>query len=235
MTTAITCNAVAKAFGEGAGRQQVLHGIDLDITAGQLAMIAGPSGCGKTTLLSILACTLAPSDGRVEVFGKDLSKLSGRQMTLFRRHHIGFIFQQYNLIPALTAAENAAMPLVIAGVNQRDAVASARRVLGKFDLGAHTEKLPRQLSGGQQQRVAVARALVHRPALIICDEPTAALDAQSGMTVMEVLKGISSSKNRLVLVVTHDHRIFSYADTLIEMEDGRIQSAAEPMQKRKAA
>lgn len=204
----------------------MLADINLDITPGQLCMIAGPSGCGKTTLLSILACTLAPTAGQVSVFGQDLGALSKRQMTLFRRQHIGFIFQQYNLIPALTAAENVALPLVIAGTNHKDAEEAATRVLGKFELADHADKLPRQLSGGQQQRVAVARALIHRPGLVICDEPTAALDAASGTNVMDVLKQISSSEKRLVLVVTHDHRIFSYADTLVEMDDGRVVSSA---------
>ena len=175
MIDAITCQNIKMAFGQGDSRQTVLSDIDLHIEGGQLCMIAGPSGCGKTTLLSILACMLKPTGGDVSVFGQALGDLSKRETTLFRREKIGFIFQQYNLIPALTAAENAALPLIIAGQAHAQAVDVARGVLSKFDLGAHADKFPRQLSGGQQQRVAVARALIHRPQLVICDEPTAAL------------------------------------------------------------
>ncbi len=224
MEAAISCNNLVKSFGKGSSSQTVLNGINLDLSAGELTIIAGPSGSGKTTLLSILACTLRPTSGFAEVFGQNIAQLTNAQMARLRRHDVGFIFQQYNLIPALTAAENAAIPLIIAGAPYDKAVEAGRRVLGKFDLTEHSHKYPRQMSGGQQQRVAVARALIHKPRLVICDEPTAALDAKSGETVMQILSDIAASKNRLVIVVTHDHRIFHHADRLVEMNDGNIVS-----------
>ncbi len=234
MNAAISCRDLKMRFGAGDGAQLVLRGVSLDIAQGELSIIAGPSGCGKTTLISILGGALKPTSGEARAFGRSLSEMSGAEMARFRRKDVGFIFQQYNLVPALTATENAAMPLIIAGASARVAYAAARSELAQLGLEAHADKFPRQLSGGQQQRVAIARALVHQPRLIICDEPTAALDSASGEAVMTILQNLAMDKDRAVLVVTHDHRVFSFADRLIELEDGLVRAdylMTEPLEK----
>jgi len=187
-------------------------------------MLVGPSGCGKTTLISIIAGILTPTGGEVEIYGTPITQMSDAEKVAFRRSNVGFIFQQYNLLPALTAAENAAIPLVAAGMPMARAAGSASAILERIGMGAHRAKLPNQLSGGQQQRVAIARALVHAPRLIVCDEPTAALDAESGQTVLEILKDAALASDRAVIVVTHDTRIYSFADRIASMEDGRIRA-----------
>jgi len=222
MTPAVRSHGIEMEFGSNGTRTRVLHGIDFTVDMGRLTMLVGPSGCGKTTLLSILSGTLRPTGGDVDVMGKRITAMADAEKVRFRRDRIGFIFQQYNLLPALTAAENAAMPLVAGGMSLGDGAERARGVLETLGMGAHADKLPRQLSGGQQQRVAIARAIVHAPALIVCDEPTAALDAQSGRQVMDILKQVSADPGRAVLVVSHDNRIYHYADRIIAMEDGRI-------------
>ncbi len=222
MTAAIVCQNIEMDFGAPSAPQPVLRGINLEARAGRLTMIAGPSGCGKSTLLSILGGLLTPTSGEAVVFGRTLSRMTARERASFRRTDVGFIFQQYNLVPALTAAENAAAALIIGGMRIEAAVEAARRELDTLGLGVHADKYPRQLSGGQQQRVAIARALVHRPRLIICDEPTAALDSATGESVMDVLAGVALDTSRAVIIVTHDQRIFDYADQLIELEDGVV-------------
>lgn len=222
MTTAVEARDIVMEFRADGVSARVLHGVDLSVALGKLTMLVGPSGCGKTTLLSILSGTLRPTSGQVDVLGQTITAMKDGQKVKFRRSHIGFIFQQYNLLPALTAAENAATPLVTAGMKLKDAAERARLVLEDLGMGPHADKLPRQLSGGQQQRVAIARAIVHQPCLVVCDEPTAALDAQTGQHVMDLLKSAASDANRGVLVVTHDNRIYRYADRIIAMEDGRI-------------
>src|SRR5215472_4598665 len=204
---AVRCNSVTKSFPAGDGVVEVLHGIDFDVPAGELTMLVGPSGCGKTTLISIIAGILTPTSGEIEICGSPITQMSDAAKVAFRRGNVGFIFQQYNLLPALTAAENAAIPLVAAGMPIPRAAGSASAILERIGMGAHRAKLPNQLSGGQQQRVAIARALVHAPRLIVCDEPTAALDAESGQTVLEILKA-ALAPDRAVIVVTHDTRIY---------------------------
>jgi putative ABC transport system ATP-binding protein len=222
MLSAIRCENLMMEFGPAGATQRVLRGVTLEVKTGELTMIAGPSGCGKTTLLSILGGALKPTHGAVHAFGANLAAMTPGAMAKFRREDVGFIFQQYNLVPALTAAENAAMPLIIAGAKPGDAIDAARRELGFLGLAAHCDKRPRNLSGGQQQRVAIARALVHQPRLIICDEPTAALDSTAGEAVMTILAGLAADEERAVIIVTHDHRVFGYADRLIELEDGLV-------------
>src|ERR1700677_2010339 len=187
-TTAVVCRQVTKEFGDGDSRVFALRGIDLEVYGGELTLLVGPSGCGKTTLISIIAGLLDPTAGSLEVLGGDLSRMRGGQLVDFRGANIGFVFQQYNLLPALTAAENAAVPLLIAGKPRRSAIASAKTLLGTLGMGPRIDALPAELSGGQQQRVAIARALIHEPRLLVCDEPTAALDAQSGRVTLELLR-----------------------------------------------
>jgi putative ABC transport system ATP-binding protein len=220
---AVACDGVTKTFGEGDSAVMALRDVSCEVLPGELTLLVGPSGCGKTTLISIIAGLLDPTAGQVEVLGQDLGKLRGGDKVRFRGQNIGFVFQQYNLLPALTAAENAAVPLLIAGWSRPKAVARAREILVSLGMGARADALPAQLSGGQQQRVEIARALVHDPRLLVCDEPTAALDAQSGHNVMETLKQLAVRPDRAVIVVTHDNRVFEFGDRMIEMSDGRIE------------
>jgi putative ABC transport system ATP-binding protein len=200
----------------------VLHGIDVDIGCGALTLLIGPSGCGKTTLISIIAGLLDPTAGDVTLFGTPQSQLRGNRRVDFRARNVGFVFQQYNLLPSLTAAENVAVPLLVARQPRKRAIEQAAGVLDAVGLGSRLKAFPNQLSGGQQQRVAIARALVHEPRLLVCDEPTAALDSQSGQTVMELLKSVAVHPDRTVIVVTHDSRVLQFGDRLLEMADGQI-------------
>jgi putative ABC transport system ATP-binding protein len=224
--SAVSCIDVTKQFGEGEARVQALRGASLGVRFGEMTMIAGPSGCGKTTLLSVISGLLDRTDGEMRVLGTDLDELSGRDRVLFRRQNIGFVFQQYNLLPALTAAENAAVPLVAAGESLRAATVKARDLLARLGLEERTEALPREMSGGQQQRVALARAVIHSPRLLVCDEPTSALDGESGRHVMELLRDAAVSPERAVVVVTHDPRVMGFADVIAHMEDGRVSRIA---------
>ena len=196
--------------------------MDLQIPLGELTLLVGPSGCGKTTLLSIIAGLLDPTAGTVTVLSTNLAALSDRQKVLFRGRNIGFVFQQYNLLPALTAAENVAVPLLAAGSGRRTALGRATVALQEVGLGGRADAYPSELSGGQQQRVAIARALVHEPALLVCDEPTAALDAHSGQTVMGLLRCVAVRPDRAVVVVTHDNRVFDYGNRIVHLDDGRV-------------
>jgi putative ABC transport system ATP-binding protein len=225
---AITVRGVVKDFGSGQTAVRALHGIDAQIQPGELTFLVGESGSGKTTLISIIAGIMYPSDGSVCVFGTEIYDLSENNLVKFRLANIGFIFQQYNLIPTLTSAENASVPLVAAGVSRGEAVERARATLERLGIGTLGERLPRQLSGGQQQRVAIARALVHNPRLVVCDEPTAALDAASGRKVMDLLRGVALDQDRAVIIVTHDNRVFDLADRILDMEDGRIVKDERP-------
>jgi putative ABC transport system ATP-binding protein len=221
---AVRVRGVTKEFGAGGAVTRALRGVDLDIPYGELLMLIGPSGCGKTTLVSIVAGTLEPTAGDVAVLGQDLVRMSNGRKVRFRRDHVGFVFQSYNLLPALTAAENAAVPLLIAGWNRRRAVEAAADVLDQLGMGDRLANLPSELSGGQQQRVAIARALVHEPRLLVCDEPTSALDAENGRITMELIQKIAVQPDRAVIVVTHDSRVYSFADRIASMEDGRIDA-----------
>jgi putative ABC transport system ATP-binding protein len=221
-TVAVQCRQLTKNFGTGENRVSVLRGIDLEIGFGEMTMLVGPSGCGKTTLLSVIAGLLDRTAGDLEILGNDWSALSGARGVRFRRENLGFVFQQFNLLPALTTAENAAIPLLAAGVSRKRAVEAASELLNDLGLGARLHAPPSKLSGGQQQRVALARALVHDPKLVVCDEPTSALDAETGHTVMELLTRIAVKPGRAVIVVTHDSRVFSFASRIAHMDDGLI-------------
>jgi putative ABC transport system ATP-binding protein len=221
---AVRVRGVTKEFGSGGAITRALRGVDLDVPYGELLMLVGPSGCGKTTLVSIVGGTLEPSAGEVAVLGQDLVAMSNGRKVRFRRDHVGFVFQSYNLLPVLTAAENAAVPLLIAGWPRRPAVEAAADVLEQLGMGDRLASLPSELSGGEQQRVAIARALVHEPRLLVCDEPTSALDAENGRITMELIQRIAVQPDRAVIVVTHDHRVYSFADRIASMEDGRIDA-----------
>ena len=223
----VCCRDLTKEFGAGDTKTFALRGVDLTLHAGQLSLIAGPSGCGKTTLISIVAGLLDATHGSVSVLGADLAQLRGRKLVEFRAKNIGFVFQQYNLLPALSAVENVAVPLIIAGWRRSAAVARAADFLDAVGLGNRVRATPSQLSGGQQQRVAIARALVNEPRLLVCDEPTAALDAKSGHTVMELIKEVAVQPGRAVIVVTHDSRVFSFGDRIVRMSDGRVERIDE--------
>jgi putative ABC transport system ATP-binding protein len=219
---AVVCRQIVKEFGTGDTKTFALRGVDLDVFAGQMTLLVGQSGCGKTTLISIIAGLLNSTSGSLNVLGNDLIGMGGTELVNFRKSNIGFVFQQYNLLPTLNAMENTAVPLIIAGESRRSAYQKAEEILGAVGLGERTRMFPNQLSGGQQQRVAIARALVHKPRLLVCDEPTAALDAKSGQTVMELLRQVALLPDRAVIVVTHDSRVFNFGDRIIHMDDGII-------------
>jgi putative ABC transport system ATP-binding protein len=218
----VECRELIMEFKTPAGPQRVLKGVDFEAQAGELTMLVGPSGCGKTTLISLIAGLLRGATGLLHVFGKDLTKMSPQELLPFRLHNIGFIFQQYNLLNGLNARENVAVPLVAMGSKWPSALAKAQSLLEQLGMNAHADKLPNQLSGGQQQRVAIARALVHDPKLLLCDEPTAALDGQSGKAVMTLLRQMAVKPDRVAIVVTHDPRVYAFADRVAHMEDGKM-------------
>jgi putative ABC transport system ATP-binding protein len=219
---AVRCRKVEKVFGAGDTAVRALRGVDWDVPLGEISMLVGQSGCGKTTLLSVITGLLEASGGTVEILGQALHGLRGERANRFRLQNIGFIFQQFNLLPALTAAENAAVPLLAANMPRRAATERGRELLQKLGLGLRADARPVELSGGQQQRVAIARALINQPRLIVCDEPTANLDAESGHAVMELFRAVAVSPDRAVVIVTHDNRIFEFAHSITYMEDGHI-------------
>ncbi|HMO63895.1 MAG TPA: ABC transporter ATP-binding protein [Verrucomicrobiota bacterium] len=224
---AVHVRGVSKTFGRGETAVQALKAVNFDAREGEVLMIVGPSGCGKTTLLSVIAGTLHFDAGEVDVFGAGLHRLPPAEITRFRGRHIGFIFQSFNLVPTLDALENVSVPLLINGVRRRAAEERAAAMLARVGLEGREREAVTNLSGGQQQRVAIARALVHEPRLVICDEPTSALDKANGQAVMGLLRDMARVPGRCVIVVTHDSRIFRFADRMTEMEDGRVQRVHE--------
>lgn len=224
---AVDCSGVTKSYGTGDARVTALRGIDLQARCDELMMLVGPSGCGKTTLISVIAGILDRDAGECNVFGHDYGKMTQGERTAFRGKTIGFVFQAFNLLPTLTAQENAAIPLLLNGVRKREALDRAREMLERVGLGGRTHSLPAQLSGGQQQRVAIARSLVHSPRLIVCDEPTSALDHETGHKVMELLREMALGQGRALIIVTHDSRIFEFADRIARMDDGRVVSVVD--------
>ena len=219
---AVRCRSLVKSYGAGATQVTALRGVDLDVVFGELLMLVGPSGCGKTSLISIIAGILDQDGGECTVLGRNLLTMGADQRTVFRGKSIGFVFQAFNLLPALSVTENVALPLIINGMARTAAFARARTVLESVNLDGRGDDPVAHLSGGQKQRVAIARALVHEPELIICDEPTSSLDHAAGQQVMEILRAIARAPQRAVMVVTHDARIFDYADRIARMDDGHI-------------
>ena len=219
---AVRCLGVTKSYGAGDAKVTALRGIDLDVHRGELLMVVGPSGCGKTTLISVIAGILDQDEGECQVLGRDLKRLDAKARARFRGVSIGFVFQLFNLLPALNLLENVTVPLLINGVPRKNAEARAKQVLEEVNLGTRLDAVPGKLSGGQQQRVAIARALVHDPKLIVCDEPTSNLDHATGQSMMQLLRSIAKSPDRALIVVTHDPRIYAFADRIVRMDDGKI-------------
>jgi putative ABC transport system ATP-binding protein len=218
----VICRNLSREYVNGDLRVQALRGVSLRIVPGELTLLMGPSGCGKTTLLSIIAGTLDPSGGDVSVLGTEFGQMIASERSEFRARNVGFVFQHLNLLPKLTAAENVAVPLLIQRYPMDAALMRARDVLTEVGLGDRTDSLPAQLSGGQQQRVAIARALVHRPRLLVCDEPTSAVDAHTGRAVMSLIRQVALEPDRVTIVVTHDQRVLPFADRIIRLEDGCV-------------
>jgi putative ABC transport system ATP-binding protein len=219
---AVRCEKLVKTYDASGQKVTALNGIDLTIKLGELMMLVGPSGCGKTTLISVIAGILDQDSGVCELFGENVNAMPSKDKLQFRAKNVGFVFQAFNLLPALNAAENVSIPLIINGVKRAVAEQKAIKVLEQVGLGDRWKSFPSQLSGGQQQRVAIARALVHSPRLIVCDEPTSALDHTSGHNVMNLLKEVALQHDRALVIVTHDARIFEFADRIAEMDDGHL-------------
>ena len=221
---AIVARGIEMVFQSGSQRFQALKNIDLDIYRGDIQLLMGPSGSGKTTLLSILGGILTPTGGSVSLLGQDLTRMSRSQLARFRLKNIGFIFQEFNLFPALTALENIVVALEMKGMKGRSARQEALRLLEQVELDGKASRLPRDLSGGQKQRVAIARSLAGDPHFIMADEPTAALDSRSGQAVVALLRKLAKEQHRTVVMVTHDVRIIEEADRVVHIEDGLLQS-----------
>jgi putative ABC transport system ATP-binding protein len=217
---------VKKVFEEGSQRVEVLKGITMDVAAGEVVALEGPSGSGKTTLLSIVGCILTPTSGEVEVAGRTVRSADSDGLREVRRRSIGFVFQQYNLFPALTALENVEYSLNVRGIDGRAAQDEATRVLERVGLGDRLHFLPRDLSGGQKQRVAIARALAGAPPVVLADEPTANLDTAVGGQILDLFQELAKSERKGLLVVTHDPKVRRIADRVVGIRDGKLAEAA---------
>ena len=224
---AVRCRGITKTYGAGDASVMALRGVDLEVRRGELLMVVGPSGCGKTTLVSVIAAILGQDSGECEVLGRDLRSMDQHERTRFRGESIGYVFQMFNLLPALSALENVSVPLLINRASRQEAESRAEQALEAVGLGTRRDALPAKLSGGQQQRVAIARALVHDPKLIVCDEPTSNLDHVAGHDMMELLREVAQRPDRALIVVTHDPRIFEFADRIARMDDGKIVEVLE--------
>ena len=222
MEDAVVCKNVTKVFGEGSTRVDALRGVDLEVKRGELLMMMGPSGSGKTTLISIIAGILTQTEGECSVNNLNLNSMPDSMKTEYRGKHIGFVFQQFNLIPMLTCAENVSIPQVLCGQDRKKALSDARKLLEDVGISEKADAYPLQLSGGQQQRVAIARAISHDPDLIVCDEPTSYLDHETGVKIMELLRAVAEKKGKTLIVVSHDVRILKFADRIVRLEDGKI-------------
>jgi putative ABC transport system ATP-binding protein len=222
MSIAVSCKSLRKSYPTASTPVEALRGVDLEVKAGEFFMLTGPSGCGKTTLLSIVAGILEASSGKCEIFGEDWTRLGPSQRARYRAENIGFVFQQFQLLPTVSIQENVAVPLLIQRERRSRAMEQAAAALEIVGLADRRGDLPAALSGGQQQRVAIARALVHSPRLIVCDEPTSALDHRTGQQILSLLRALTRDQQRTLLVVTHDSRIYSFADRIAQMDDGAI-------------
>ncbi len=228
---AVHARGVEKVYITGDTQVVALRSADLEVHCGEIVMLVGPSGCGKTSLISIIAGLLARNGGALEVFGQDPQRLDTEARTAWRLRNVGFIFQQFNLIPTLSIAENVAIPLILQGVARVEAIERGGEMLDRVGLGGRHRSSPTRLSGGQQQRVAIARALVNAPRILVCDEPTSALDGATGQRVMELVAAAGRAPDRAVIVVSHDDRIYHLADRIIHMDDGRVDRIETPSQR----
>lgn len=219
----IKCNGVKKCFINGQSKTQALRGVDLEILDKKLTLLVGPSGSGKTTLLSIIETILTPDEGELFILDHHVNKMNELEKARFRNKNIGVVFQALHLIPSLTVLENVIFPLIIQGADESGAKKKGISLLKELHIKEKTHSFPRQLSRGEQQRAAIARALINDPKIILCDEPTGALDQENGHAFMAILRNLASLDDRTVFVITHDHRIFPFADHIITINDGRIE------------
>ncbi len=222
MTTAIQATSINKWFGEGEARTHAVKDVNFEANFGEMVYVVGPSGSGKTTLLSMISGILRPDSGAVTIEGADIWSLAADALAEFRLRRIGFVFQDYHLFPRLTTAENVALPLILQHRDWDEALAEARRDLEVVGLENRARLPPVKLSGGEQQRVAIARAIISRPDIMIFDEPTASLDGDTGRTIVQFVREHLLSDKRCIVIVTHDSRIYEFADRILKMEDGRV-------------
>ena len=228
-STVLRLAGVVKNYRAGQERVQVLHGLDFALYPGEFVAVTGPSGSGKSTLLHVAGGLDAPDEGTVSVAGNDMWAMSSRARAAFRRRHLGFVFQFFNLVPTLSAVENVSLPLVLDGVAARTADARALELLQRVGLGDRARHRPAELSGGQMQRVAVARALVAGPSIILADEPTGNLDSRSSTAVLELLRTLADEERTAVILVTHDQTAASYGSREVHIVDGRVSGADDPV------
>jgi putative ABC transport system ATP-binding protein len=224
MSSMISVKNVSKTYAEGTASVRALESASLEVEGGEIVLLMGPSGSGKTTLLSIMGCILRPTSGEVRVGGRVVSNLTERELPEVRLRNIGFVFQGFNLFPTLTAQENVELTLDVMGVSRRDARRRAEELIERVGLSDRRNAFPADMSGGQKQRVAIARALAGDPEIILADEPTAALDTQSGRNVTELLRELAHDRGRAVIVVTHDPRLVDFGDRIVHIEDGRTST-----------
>ena len=221
-TTAVRCRSLTRVFGEGDIAVRALDSVDLDIETGEFVVLLGPSGSGKTTLLNLIGGIDEPTSGEITVAGNELSRLDAAGRTAFRRDHVGFVFQFFNLIPTLRVLENVQLPAELRGLSPEDAAEKARVCLGDVGLSDREESFPDRLSGGEQQRVAIARALVQAPRILLADEPTGNLDDETGRTVMDLLDRVTRGTGRTLVVATHSTQVAARADRVFTIEHGRV-------------
>ncbi len=226
-TLAIEARSIVKWFGEGDARTMAIKGASFEARWGEMLFLVGPSGSGKTTLLSTVSGILRPNSGDVRVDGTDIWGLNSDDLAEFRLKTVGFVFQDYHLFPRLTTAENVAIPLILRGVDWNEALKEAAHYLEVVGLANRAQLPPVKLSGGEQQRVAIARAIISQPEILILDEPTASLDGDTGKKILSFVKNEVLNENRCILIVTHDNRIYEYADRIMHMEDGSITGLEE--------
>lgn len=219
---AISCKNIKKSYGKNETRIDALKGVDLEIKKKELTLLVGPSGSGKTTLLSVITTILTPDEGELHLLGQDINRMSANQKAQFCRDNLGIVFQSLFLIPTLSAAENISLPLLVAGMSQEKANERSIEILERFNLANRCDTSPANLSKGQQQKIAIGRAIANDSKIMVCDEPTSSLDQHAGHEIMEILKNLAVQSSKAVLVVTHDHRIFPFADRIITMSDGLI-------------
>lgn len=223
----IKCKGIKKTFINGKNRTPALKGVDLEIFDKKLTILAGPSGSGKTTLLSIIETILTPDAGDLFILGHNTNEMSELEKANFRNKNIGVVFQSFHLIPTLTVLENVTLPLIIKGEVGNKATKKGISLLKQLNIGEKANLSPTQLSRGEQQRTTIARALINDPKIILCDEPTSSLDQENGHAFMSILRGLASFEERTVFVITHDHRIYSFADHIININDGLIEKKNE--------